>query len=238
MAKVKEPKDGALTAEEIIAQQLGADPDPEPDGHDLVKSMELEIMQLRLATARIEHEAAQRRLEEASTAKLPTLTEMVETDELRAVQLQTALLQLEEAKDKNQKFIETREEKIAKRKRRQGDLQAGQRVLDNVRKKCRHRVGGFGLADAYRGGKENVTAVIECALPIAGMKLFYCTRCGDEAITPDRNLRKTDPELYTEQMEKFEKFEELMRDSYNATPMGGPQFAFEKDGIPFHPPII
>lgn len=210
-----------------------------PKNNDVdMKAAEAEIMQLRLETARMEHQAAQRRLEESSNARVPLLSEMDTDAELRAVRLETARLELEEAKDKNQKFIETREEKIAKRKRRQSDLQQIDRVKANTHKQCRHRVGGFGLNDALRGGKENVTAIVECSLPVAGMKLLYCSRCGDEAITPDKNLRQSDPQRYALEMAKFERFEELARDSYNATPMGGPQFAFERDGIPIHPTIM
>lgn len=159
--------------------------------------------------------------------------------ELADLRLETERLNLLEAQERNQKTKETREQRIARRRAALANMEAEARTKARVQNACRHHVGGKGLQDFLRGGKEG-TSIICTTLPIAGMKMYFCTRCYDESVTPSPMLQRMDPNEYVRQMEKYRKFEELFAESYNSVEMGGPQFAFKHDatGMPIHPDMI
>lgn len=108
---------------------------------------------------------------------------------------------------------------------------AGQEAKESI---CAHRVGGFGLEDTYSGRGE--PSLIMSELPIAGQKMIICYRCGGDWRTPDPNLRRTAPAAYLQQLNGWKDMLKMCRESVQR-PVGGPIFAFEKDGIPHHPVI-
>lgn len=215
---------GVPTIEEIMAQ------DP--------AIVQAQILQMNLATAKLNFEAAQRAVQSA-----PTVQALSEDAELKSIQLQTARLDMLLAQERNQSIIETREQRIARRRAALEAMAAEARTWKNIQAVCAHKVGGFDLADTYNG--DGKSSVICSTLPILGMELYYCTRCKKEAITPDLNMKNPDhaaynPTLYAEQMVVFVEMRNLFRNSYNSKAMGGPQFTFTRDdnGLPVHPTII
>lgn len=222
-------KDGELyrdvpTVEEIMAQDPAV--------------LQAQILQFNLMTAKLNFEAAQRAIQVA-----PSSQELSEDAELKSIQLQTARLDMLLAQERNQTIIETREERIARRKAALEAMESEARTWANIQAVCVHAVGGFDLADTYSG--DGKSSIICSTLPIIGMELYYCTRCRKEAITPDRNMlnpkhKAHDPEKYADQLVVFNELRTLFRSSYNAKPMGGPQFAFSRDsdGLPVHPTIV
>lgn len=215
---------GVPTIEEILAQDPAV--------------VQAQILQMTLMTAKLNFEAAQR-----AAMAAPTMEVLSEDAELKSIQLQTARLDMLIAQERNQNIIETREQRIARRKAALEAMEAEARTWKNIQSQCAHAVGGFDLADTFNG--DGKSSIICSTLPIIGMELFYCTRCRMESITPDRNMLNPahavyNPEQYAEQMVKHTLMKNLFRNSYNAKAMGGPQFAFnrESDGLPVHPTII
>jgi len=225
-------KDGELyrdapkvpTIEEIMAQDPAV--------------LQAQILQMNLATAKLNFEAAQR-----AAMAAPSTQALSEDAELKSIQLQTARLDMLLAQERNQNIIETREQRIARRKAALEAMEAEARTWKNIQAQCAHAVGGFDLADTFNG--DGKSSIICSTLPIIGMELYYCTRCRKESITPDRNMlnpkhKVHDPEKYAAELVIFNEMKTLFRSSYNSKPMGGPQFAFSRDsdGLPVHPTIV
>lgn len=198
-----------------------------------------ELRSLQLAAARADLRLKERQLEILQNpVAAATAAQDDEDRELKEMQKQTAKYELDAARERHAQFEEDKATKIRKRKSALNAMEANRKTQENIQKLCKHRVGGFGLADQYRGGMNAQTSMIKCLLPIAGMVFIYCTRCKAESTTPDRKLAIDNPEEYTRLLDRHLEFEELFANSYNSQPMGGPQFQFEKDGIPFRPSLV
>jgi hypothetical protein len=219
------PNDPTIpTIEEIMAQDPAV--------------LQAQILQMNLMTAKLNFEAAQRAAQAA-----PTQAVLSEDAELKSIQLQTARLDMLLAQERNASIIETREERIARRKAALEAMEAEARTWKNIQAQCAHAVGGFDLADTFNG--DGKSSIICSTLPVIGMELFYCTRCRKESITPDKNMlnpahKVYDPERYKEEMAEYVVMKNLFRNSYNSKAMGGPQFQFTRDadGLPVHPTIV
>jgi hypothetical protein len=214
---------GVPTVEEILA----ADP----------AVVQAQILQMNLATAKLNFEAARR------AAALSDSQEVQDDAELKATQLKTARLDMLLAQERNQGILESREERIARRKAALQAMEQEAQLALSIQEGCAHRVGGFDLADTYNG--DGKTSIVCSTLPVLGMELLLCTRCKREAITPDKNKMNPDHpaydmEQYQKDLKNYNEMRALYRDSYNSKPMGGPQFAFTRkdNGLPVHPTIV
>lgn len=198
------------------------------------------ILDLQLTAARLQVEAAQAALDKAKASGSNDATETAE------IERQTALMRRDITQYEIDEFKRRREEKRANQIAALQNMKQERANREALQAICQHRCGGNGMDDFYRGGHKEPHSIIKAELPIAGMSLLMCVRCFDEVITPDRLMlqrRPTDTDEsfeerkaeYVRWMEKYQKFEELFRDSYNPVVMAGPKFQFERDGVPIHP---
>jgi hypothetical protein len=189
----------------------------------------------------LRQDSSKARLPEDLAARLSTGTELGVReianidDQLKALQLETALLNLDLAREANGKHQQNKLTKQQKFERAQRVL--GQQIQNqkNMKDACAHQQGGFGLDDMYSGDGPSALAVTD--LPLKGRQFIVCGRCLGDWTTPDPNLKKTDPELYVEQMLEFKQILLKVRNS-KARAIGVPTVTFETmDGMPVHPVI-
>ena len=74
------------------------------------------------------------------------------------------------AQERNQSIIETREERIARRKAALEAMALEAQTWKNIQDGCAHAVGGFDLADTFNG--DGKSSIICTTLPIIGMELY------------------------------------------------------------------
>lgn len=199
------------------------------------------ILDMQLSAARMNFEAAQINLNKAQAQG-----ENLPSTNAASIEYETALMRRDITMHEIEEFRRKQDEKRSNQLAALHNMEQERLTREAIQAVCQHRCGGNGYEDFYRGGHKEPHSMIKAELPIAGMALIMCVRCFDEVITPDRNLlhrRASDSDEtyderkaeYARQMEKFNRFEEMYRDSYNPVVMSGPKFQFEKDGIPIHP---
>ena len=156
-------------------------------------------------------------------------------EEIRQVELETKLIQLEQAKRSNQEFKLSEETKKRLAEEAQQSLAIEAHNLQTRKDSCAHLSGGFGIEDFLDG--DDRPALIRTELPVAGLSLIICVRCHGEWRTPNPKLKKTNPDKYVEEMIEWKAILKLERKSLSK-PMGGPGFTFtDSNGVPVIPDL-
>jgi hypothetical protein len=142
---------------------------------------------------------------------------------------------LKKLERENEEFELTEEEKGRRFETAMETLLSQARLQRMIVSGCAHLMGGFGNEGTYDG--DGKPSLIMTDLPIAGQKMIVCVRCLGEWRTPDPNLKRTDLDAYTDQLADWRIMLKMFGKSLSK-PMGGPIFAFEKNGLPHHPKMV
>ena len=159
--------------------------------------------------------------------------------EAAQVALETALIELEEAKERNASFKAARAVRSLQNKQRQGQLRADLTEKADIIRSCTHRQGGSPGRERKGSGPSALRVVV---LP-DNRTLVMCANCPMRVFSPRPDRKNPDRregetaaqaknrvKIYMEQMEEFEKLLELAQDQLTpeaANPMHcGKTFAF------------
>jgi hypothetical protein len=102
-------------------------------------------------------------------------------NELEKVQLETAQLQLEEQKERNERFKAEKADKSRKNAQRQQQLKSDRANREKISAQCKHRQGGT-PANPYNG--KGATSLNVAKLPDGFTKVIMCTVCRLRCFTP------------------------------------------------------
>lgn len=147
--------------------------------------------------------------------KKPTLQEMQE--ELAAVQLETAKIGLERAREDNAKWVGEREVKSRQNRDRMAQLQAEVNGRELTTRQCKHRQGG--TPKNPFGGK-GATSLKVVRMPDGFTKMIMCSVCRLRLFSPHprdgaQGLRKGETEAQRDRrIAKYEAAEKRFQELY------------------------
>ena len=123
-------------------------------------------------------------------------------DQLAAIQLERAALQLELEREQVATLRASREQRLMTLERQRRDLEDAERAQKYRESLCAHKKGGQGVEGINDGNKEY--AVIKHT-HAHGAKEVMCQRCWKIWAEPPIALKKTDPAEYKRQMAEWKE---------------------------------
>ena len=138
--------------------------------------------------------------------------------EAEEIELEYKRLQIDAIKEQIQEREDRKARILAKRQRAMSDFKKSEQERLRRQSVCKHRKGG--RDNKFANGSDANYSIVTNTYP-TGEICISCTRCGKEVWRPKRELKKTDPKLYAEQMAEFKKWAEFPTDN---TPSGSKVF--------------
>ncbi len=140
--------------------------------------------------------------------------ELSVADQLAAIQLERAALQLELEREQVATLRANREQRLMTLYRQRRDLEEAQRNARQRQSQCAHKKGGQGVEGIDDGNREY--AVIKHTYA-HGAREVMCQRCQKIWAEPPLSLKKTDPAEYRREMSEWK---EALRFSTDNTDSG------------------
>jgi len=154
---------------------------------------------------------------------MPPKTESSTLSRAEAIELRFKELQIEEMEEASRARQERKDRAKADRERQYQDFQKAEQVRKHRQLICKHRKGGRN--NMFWNGNSNDYSINKNIYP-TGREVIMCTRCGKEVEKPDRELKKTNPELFASMMREWREWSALPTDN---TPSGSKIFEIVKD---------
>jgi len=168
--------------------------------------------------------------DEAKPAETAEIIEMTEEElriEIRRVELETAQINLEEARARNAAFRAHEQQRSTQNKQRQSQLAADIATKKYLQRICNHKQGGSPKNHLEGDGKSCLT---RSRIFFSNNYLIQCNRCDLAEQRPHPSLKKTNPKKYAEAMEYYNRLLQESKEN-GLEPMEGPTFEFtDHDG--------
>lgn len=153
-------------------------------------------------------------------------------EEIESVTLETAKLNLEEARERNARLKAEKAERSRKNRQRQAQLANDRETARRVQADCFHQQGG-GPEDTLEGDGPSILTV--AIMPDGYSELLQCARCGLALMTPHPLLKKEDPKKFAADKKYFDALRKKAKGN-KLQPMQCVSFTFQKDdGTPIIP---
>ena len=148
---------------------------------------------------------------------------MANRNDAEEIELEYKRMQVEMMREQMAERQERRDRMEHDRKRRYADFLKSQEELERRQRVCQHKKGGKN--NNFARGNSADHSVIQNTYP-DGRVCIQCTRCGKEVWQPARELKKTNPKLYAQQLELWRTWLAFPTDN---TPSGGKIFEIYRD---------
>jgi acetyl-CoA carboxylase carboxyltransferase component len=139
------------------------------------------------------------------------------------IELSYKLMQVELMQEQMNERRERKERLEHDRQQRYRDFLKSQEETRHRQRVCRHKKGGKN--NNFALGNAADSSVVQNTYP-DGRVCIMCTRCGKEVWQPTRELKKSDPAVYAEQLKLWQEWSHLSTDN---TPSGSKVFEIYRD---------
>lgn len=136
----------------------------------------------------------------APAASEPVVTLSID-EQLKAIQLQHAVLELEDLTNRVQNERERRAAIVRAHKATQESIDQADRDKAREQGTCRHKKGGKNMEGILNGNDANYS-VIKHTYPW-GVTAVHCTRCGKEWWPAPAAMKKANPAAYKQQQREY-----------------------------------
>lgn len=165
--------------------------------------------------------------------------------EIALLDLQTKQLNYAEAKQRNEKFIQSESSRRRHNQQRQSELAQGRAAAASIVKECRHKSGGSPTRILKGGGIGSFSIISRALMPDGVTVFLQCARCRLKEYWRQLNgreetrLQEGDPTLWAKYIEG-KRLHDMSKDSgLEHAELRGPTFLFQNEqGVPIIPAMV